>query len=116
MENVELAIAVTAMRNVIPADKSLEDRIAFAFRYAREHEASIFWMSHRVTDDLLFKTALGAVMEAATEDEREQITHSLKPLKALSALLSGVPVDLSAVDMENLLPLRKLFDESKSPA
>lgn len=113
---MEIQIAATVVKNRIPADKPLVDRLDFAMRYAREHERDVFFMSGRITDDLMFRTALAAVMLAGDENDRDIITRSMQPLRMLSAAMSGVPVDFSQMDdSADLLPLMKMFHESAEP-
>ncbi len=81
-------------------------------RYVREHERDVFWMTPVLDDDFRFRTALAAVMLNGTENDREVITKSLLPLKMLSAAASGIPVDFSQMEVENLLPLMKLWHDS----
>jgi hypothetical protein len=91
---IEIQIAATPVRDRIPVDKPLTERLLFAMRYVREHE-DLFFLSARVTDDLKFRTALAAVMLAGSEDDGLVIERSLKPLKMLSAATQGIPVDFS---------------------
>jgi hypothetical protein len=114
MTDVELQIAAQGIQ-CIPADKPLSDRIKYAMRYAREHEHDVFWMSARVNEDMKMRTALAAVMLAGDESDRDIITRSMKPLRMLSAAMSGIPVDFGAMELsDDLLPIMKLWDESKS--
>ena len=112
---IELQIAAAPVRDQIPADQPLAERIAFAMRYVREHEDSLFWMSYEVNDDLMMRTALAAVMLAGNEDDRDAISRALKPLKMLNAAMQGIPVDFSALDAsDDLLSLVKMWKESAS--
>ena len=108
-----IQIAALTVKDSIPKDKPLEERIAFAMCYVRKHEPDIFWMAYEVNDDMMMRTALAAVVLAGNDDDKEMITRSLKPLQALSALFTGVPVNMSAVDVENVLPLMKIWHDSK---
>ena len=112
-ELMEIQIAAAPVRDRIPADKPLAERIAFAMRYVREHERDLFWMSYNANDDLKMRTAIAAVMLAGNDDDREAITRAMQPLKMLSAAMSGVPVDFSALgDFADVLPLLKMWKES----
>ena len=64
-------------------------------------------------EDAQFKGAVAAVYEASTsEDERDRIRAELESLRDLSALLSGVPVDLEQITpLENPIGLRKMWQE-----
>jgi hypothetical protein len=112
-DTVGLQIAASAFKDQIPKDGSLEDRLMFAFRYVLDpsHERDIFWMSGRLTSDMRFRTALAAILMTGSEEDRARINESLNTLRAFNAMLSGVPVDFSAVDTENAIPLMKLFRE-----
>lgn len=113
---VELQIGATAMRSAIPTEAPLAERVEFAMRYAREHQDEVFFMSSHIDDDLMMRTALAAVMVTSDENDRDLITRSMQPLRMLSALLSGVPVDVAAIEMtDDLLPLLKLWHASKEP-
>lgn len=108
---MEIQIAAAPVRERIPADKPLNERISFAMRYVREHARDLFWMSYDANDDLKMRTALAAVMLAGNEEDREAITRALQPLKMLSAAMQGIPVDFSNVDTD-VIPLLKLWHES----
>jgi len=114
---MELQIAAAPVRDRIPADKPLAERLQFAMRYVRDHERSLFWMSAEANDDTQFRTALAAVMLAGNDEDRSAIERSMKPLRMLSAAMSGIPVDFSSVleDADGLLPLMKLWQDSKAP-
>jgi len=112
-ELMEIQMAAAPVRALIPADKPLAERIAFAMRYVREHGRDLFWMSYNASDDLKMRTAIAAVMLAGNEEDREAITKSMKPLRMLSAAMSGIPVDFSALeDMGDVIPLLKLWNDS----
>jgi hypothetical protein len=111
---LELQIAAAPIRDRIPKDEPLPDRISYAMRYVRQHERDLFWMTGKPSDDFMFRTALAAVMLAGSDDDRTTIKESMRPLKALSAAISGVPVDMVAAlaNAENVIPLLKLWHDS----
>lgn len=110
---MELQIAAAPVRDRIPADKSLTERLLFSMRYVRAHERDLFWMSYKVNDDIKFRTALAAVMLAGSEEDRNIITQSMKPLRMLNAAMQGIPVDFDAMPSgDDMLPLMKLWHES----
>ena len=110
-----LQIAASPVRDKIPKDQPLRERVLFAMRYVRSHEDELFWMTGRATDDIKFRTSLGAVMLAGNETDREIITNSMMPLKMLSAAASGVPVDFAALEEDDSrLPLLGMWHESKA--
>jgi hypothetical protein len=114
MNDVGLQIAITLIRDKLPCDLSLEERLSFAMRYARENERDLFWMFGNTTDEMRLRAAIAAVMVGGTDEEKDLITESLKPLKMLSAAMSGVPVDFSALDgmPDNIIPIMELWNES----
>jgi hypothetical protein len=113
---VELQIAAMPIRDRIPKDQSLPDRLRFAMRYVRENERDVFWMTGNPSDDFKFRTAIAAVMLAGSDEDQRQISESMRPLKALSAAMDGVPVDMEAVLLgaDDMIPLLKLWHESEA--
>lgn len=108
-----LLIAATPVRNLIPADKPLNERLKFAMRYVREHD-DLFFMLANADDDTKFRTALAAVMLAGDDEDKDVIERSMKPLRMLSAALQGIPVNFDAMPTDDdLLPLMKLWHESE---
>lgn len=116
MNDLEIYIPGSSIRDAIPMDKPLTERLLFAMRYVREHKDDLFWMVVKADDDLMMRAAIAAVLMAGNEQDKDIITRSLKPLKALAAMLSGVPVDIERVLAEaggNIIPLAKLWHESE---
>ena len=110
-----LQMAAAPVRDRIPADKPLAERLTFAMKYVRAHERDVFWMQGSTTDDTKFRTALAAVMLAGSEDDRDVIARSMKPLQMLDAAMRGIPVDFGAMPTgDDLLPLMKLWHESEA--
>lgn len=115
MSDNVLLIAIATFRDKIPKDESLVDRILFAMRYVNKHESDVFWMVGNATDDMKMKTALGAVMVTGTEQDRDMIERSLKPLQMISVAAQGIPVDFAAWGMpDDLIPLLGLWSKSKN--
>ena len=115
MSDTVLMIGVAVMRGVVDNTLPLEERLAAAMRYVRENRSNVLWRSGdsgQRLDDLMFRTAIGAVMAGASEDEQEQIRRSLATLKALAAASQGIPVDFGAIDMDDLIPLMELWRDS----
>lgn len=111
---LEIQLAATPARRAIPADKPLAERVQFAMRYVRANERDLFFMSANPSDDLKFRTALAAVMLAGNDEDRDILNRSLQPLRMLSAMVSGIPVDLSQFTVpDDVLPLMKLWHESE---
>lgn len=76
------------------------------------------WM---VTDeDMCLRGALAAVLldPETTEDDKRRITFTLEQLRSVSAMVSGVPVDIEQVlanpDEIEPVPLIKLWQEAKA--
>lgn len=114
---IGLQIAAQSVRD-IPADKSLTERLEYSMRYVRKHESDVFWMSTAhgpEMDDLKFRTAIAAVMLAGNASDRDILTRSLHPLRALSAATQGIPVDFGALKFdEDMLPLMKLWHATET--
>lgn len=112
MNEIATQLAIAQMKDNIPQGASLEDRLSYAMREIRQNASSLLWTMHNPNDDVKLCTALGAVMVTASEEEKDLIKRSLKPLQALSAILRGVPVDVEQIETDNLLPIMKLWHES----
>lgn len=112
MEN-EILITAQIAKGSVPATGTLEDRLLATMRAVRTDD-NINWMCRN--DDQRFRSAIGAVM-LASPDDQDRIARSMAPLKALSAAMSGVPVDFSSVltDADDLVPLISLWHESAKP-
>jgi len=112
-----LVLCATALGE-IPADKTLEERLLYAFKRVHTHQRDIFWIVNQpLNDDIMFRTAVAAVGIAASKagkpEEVRLLEKSLKPLQALSALMEGIPVDFGRIDIEGCIPLVKLWNEGK---
>jgi len=107
MSDVMLALVMTSCQPVVRAEDSLEDRFRAAMKEASNH-----WM---VLDrDVQFRGAIGAVYSAASEPEKARIDVELKAMKALNALLSGVPINFDALELppdEERLGLIRMWQE-----
>jgi hypothetical protein len=116
-DTVGLSIIGTECKSACAGEPDLEKRI----RKAMAVVANSHWMfCDPGQEDLRFRGALAGVILSpeTTEEEKECITRSLKPLRALNALMSGVPVDMGAVLEEQgdkqILPLMKWWHEAKA--
>jgi hypothetical protein len=69
------------------------ERVDAVMRAARTH-----WLV--VDEQEQFKAACGALLVVGTDEEREEISYQLKQMAALSALMSGIPVDLEQLAAE----------------
>ncbi len=95
---------------------TLVERIDFAMRYVRGNQRDLFFMSGSVTDDMMFRTALAAVMVAGSEDDKDRIERSLKPVNALNAAFAGVAIDPAGLmPPDDFIPLLKMWHDSAKP-
>lgn len=114
MNDAAVTITATGLRDSIPQDVPLEDKLRFAMRKVREPNGAAFMCGN---DDQMFRGAVGAVMLMCSEEERERIEFDLRNLKILSAMMSGIPVDVDAIKVaEKPLGLVGMWHESKGPA
>ena len=108
--NNTLLIAIAEIRSQLTGhgNESLKERLKFAMGKAKGH-----WCV--VDEDDQFRSAVGAVMADATQEERDLLGMELDVLKALSAASSGVPVDMGAVlngfDTDKAIGLSGLWRE-----
>ena len=104
-DNLILLVMAGARRAINP-DQSLEERLRASMGACKNH----FMVND---EDTQFKAAVAAVHELSTdEDERRRIRVELNGLAALSALLSGVPVDVSQVETnDEPIGLSKIWRE-----
>lgn len=83
--------------------------------YVLKNERDIFWMSYSVNEDFRIRVAIGAVMLGATEEEEHRIERSLRPLKLLSAAITGIPVDWTKFNVDDdMIPIMKIWHEVRS--
>ncbi len=81
----------------------LAERFAAACKVAQGH-----WMAPSEDDGFL--GAVGALYELADEDERTRILAECESIKVMNAMLSGVPVDLDAIEaLEDPIGLMKIW-------
>lgn len=88
----------------------MEDKLRVAFKKVREH-----WMITNESDQ--FNSAVAAAYIHATVDDKVRLEHSMNAVKALNAMLSGVPVDLAALAEQaqeaSNIPLISLWHDAK---
>lgn len=98
-----IVIAATEAQHKCGVEPNLERRIEKCMQAVQNS-----WM---LTDEeSKFRAAILAALQLSNDDEKEKIREALEPLKILSALLSGVPVDMSAVKLpENPIRLRDIW-------
>jgi len=102
-------IAAQIIAGHIAKDTPLEERCKAAFKAARGDDG---WPCENADEQ--FGGAIGAVLLTCNDNEREQVEQSLNVIKALSAAISGVPVNFThmLLDNENVLPLMAWWHES----
>ena len=111
--NAMFSIVATEAKNACEGEPDLTERIKKAMRAAKDH-----WME--TNEEGQFRGALGGAMLASDDAEQERIKASLRPLQALAAAASGVPVDFSRIlpdddaEIAELIPLQKLWNEVKA--
>lgn len=110
-----LLIATAEARHACKGEPDLMERIKKAMRAALDH-----WME---TDEAQqFRAAVAAAILESEGAEKERLERSAAALNRLGAILSalqaGVAVDLEAEVSkpreDDLIPLRKLWDEIKT--
>lgn len=105
MNDAALMIAVTEAGHAIKGKSfpTLEAKLEAAMEATKDH-----WM---LTDeDGRFRAAIGAVLCDCTPDEKERIESEMLALRTLSAMFSGIPVDLAGMKApENPLKLMDLW-------
>src|SRR3989304_3571443 len=110
MSDVMLMIGVTEAKSAAERFTSLDEQIDAAMNTMRNH-----WMI--LDEDLQFRCAVGALLLIVDEPTRQSIKSELNALKALSALMSGVPVDIERVEVtENSLGLLKRWKTLRDSA
>jgi len=109
MSEVELMLVANEAENACKGEPDLRSKCVAAMKAARNH-----WMV--TDDDKQFRGAIAGVMMAVGEGsaEYESLKVEVGAIKAMNALFSGVPVDISQIPLpENPVGLIKLWQESK---
>jgi len=104
-----IKIAIMEIEGQLDKTASIEDRLKKAMKLAKNH-----WLI--VDEDEQFKSAVGAVLLKASEEERQIINQEMRILGALSAAQAGIPVNIEAVlpdDVKKSYGLVKLWKETK---
>lgn len=105
---IAIQMACTVLVHDIPPGLPLTERLAWAMERVHTHARDLFFMTG-ADDDLRFRTAVAAVLINANEDEKATITRSMAVINAMSAIFSGVPVDVEQIDTVNTVPLMQIF-------
>lgn len=115
-DEVALSLIGTECKYACEGEPDFEKRVKKAMKpVAQGH-----WMFP--DDDISFRGAIAGVLMATdtTEEEKARISHTLKGMRSLAALMNGVPVDLErlADDQKSMepIPLVKWWNEVKEAA
>jgi len=107
MNNGVLAIGAAECKGAAERETTLEGRLTAAFRVAKD-----LWMT--TDENEQFQSAVAAVHMLSSDEDKQRIESEMLQLRTLSALLSGVPVDLDAIKKsENPIGLMKLWKAIK---
>ncbi len=117
MDDLQMGVSIfeATAREKLASSKSANEQLEIAFREIHTFD---FWWAYNVSDDMRFKTAIGAVLLQRKDDEefREEVKYQMRALASLSALISGLPIDMSsALDGERGEPpfqLMAMYKES----
>lgn len=109
-----MLIATHEARDACKGEKDISERLRKAMRACHRH-----WMETNESNQ--FRSAIAGAMLESPPEESDRIQRSATALgkmaAALGALTAGVPVDLEAMldetQDDDLLPLRKLWEETK---
>lgn len=105
-------IATTEARTACKGEPDIIERVKKAMRACHHH-----WMETNESEQLRAAIA-GAILESEGE-EKDRLERSARALSqlasALSAAQNGVPVDWENMELpaEDIVPFRKLWDETK---
>ena len=115
MSDTGLAIIATECKMACEGEPNLLKRL----EKAMNEVANGHWMFPS-DDDLCFRGAVGGVLmaEETTDEEKEQLEFSLKQLRNVGAMLSGVPIDMDRLIEDNekgpeVLPLVKMWHKAQ---
>jgi hypothetical protein len=105
MNDGVLTIAVTEAKAAAENETTLEGRLTAAMKATKNH-----WMA--TDEDTQFRAAIGAVLLLSEDEDKARLEEEVSQIKAVQAMLSGVPVDFDAMEpMENPIGLTKLWRE-----
>lgn len=105
-----LMIAIHEIRSSLDSSKPILENIKAAMKEAQKH-----WLI--VDEEERFRAACGAVLLIANEDDKKILEKELKSLQTMSALQSGIPVDITTVlqdvDPKQFFGLLRIWKEIK---
>lgn len=107
-----MIIAIEEIKSKLDKSKPFLDNITTAMKEAQNH-----WL---ITDEEeQFKCAAGALMFIGNDEQKEVIEQELKGLRTISAMQSGVAVDLEVMmktmDPDKFFGLMKIWKNLKKP-
>ena len=103
----DLMIVIAEAKSAAEGKDTLEDKLTAAMNSARNH-----WMV--LDEDKQFRGAVGAVMLLVDDETKRRLELEMKSLNALSAMISGVPVDIEQIEVsEDPIGLLKMWKELK---
>ena len=106
MNDGVLAIAVSEAKHAAEGETTLEGRLSKAMKATKNH-----WMA--TDENTQFRAAVGAVLLLSEGEDKERLEEEIAQLKAVQAMLSGVPVNFDAMEpMENPIGLMKMWRET----
>jgi hypothetical protein len=109
MGNV-LLIAAAEARLAAESETTLEGRVRAAMKATVNH-----WMA--VDEDSRFKAAVAAAIELSAGDERDLLEREMRALAALSASMTGIPVNFDEIEFpENPIGLLGMWAQVKGSA
>jgi hypothetical protein len=104
-EAIGWAILEREIRDELQAAGTIEEKCRIAFRAAHNH-----WMIIGFEDQ--FKAAVAAVYQHVDHLDQAKLIRTVTAMGALSAAMSGLPIDVERIETENLLPLTVWWRES----
>lgn len=103
-----MMIAIQEIRSSLDNSKPILENIKIAMKEAKNH-----WLV--VNEEERFRSAIGAVLLVANEEQKQILTDEMKGLQIISALQSGIPVDIEAatqgLDTTKFFGLLKIWKE-----
>jgi hypothetical protein len=109
MSNIVAIAAVEARAAAEEAGLALEDRLRAAMRVTHHH-----WLATDESDQIM-AACEGTAQAVGDGPDRERLIAELRVIQALSAAMSGVPVDFDAMLADENRPepvhIRKLWAE-----
>jgi len=106
-----MKIAISEIADQLDKSVTIENRLKQAMKLALNH-----WLGGN--EDEQFRSAVGAVLLTASEEEKTLISREMAFLRSLSAAVTGVPVDwetlLPGEQDQKVIDLLRLWKEVKN--